>query len=162
MSNEINSVAGQLIGIPVGQVYTAGPGIKIDNVNKVVSIDETVLWEGPITPGNGAAPTNYDLVVANMSNYEIIRIIITGRCGCIVDFYTSVPGNDGNSFYMVVPEPTDSGTVDGLLINMPKALDKINFRSGYSNQYETAYRLGQDWGYFSIIKIIGINRIGGN
>lgn len=37
----INSVAGQLVGIPVGQVYTAGPGIKIDNVNKVVSVDIT-------------------------------------------------------------------------------------------------------------------------
>lgn len=34
---EINSVAGQLVGIPVGQVYTAGPGIKIDNVNKTIS-----------------------------------------------------------------------------------------------------------------------------
>lgn len=38
---EINSVAGQLVGIPVGQVYTAGKGIKIDNVNKVVSVDIT-------------------------------------------------------------------------------------------------------------------------
>ena len=39
---EINSVAGQLVGIPMGQVYTAGPGIKIDNVNKTVSVDNTV------------------------------------------------------------------------------------------------------------------------
>ena len=39
---EINSVAGQLVGVPVGQVYTAGPGIKIDNVNKTVSVDNTV------------------------------------------------------------------------------------------------------------------------
>lgn len=38
---EINSVAGQLVGIPMGQVYTAGPGVKIDNVNKVVSVDIT-------------------------------------------------------------------------------------------------------------------------
>lgn len=40
---EINSVAGQLVGIPVGEVYTAGKGIKIDNVNKVVSVDDE--WE---------------------------------------------------------------------------------------------------------------------
>ena len=39
---EINSVFGQLVGVPVGQVYTAGPGIKIDNVNKIVSVDNTV------------------------------------------------------------------------------------------------------------------------
>ena len=45
MSEQVNSVAGQLVGIPVGQVYTAGKGIKIDNVNKVVTVDETVLFE---------------------------------------------------------------------------------------------------------------------
>ena len=37
MANEINSVAGQLVGIPMGQVYTAGDGISIDAVNKVVT-----------------------------------------------------------------------------------------------------------------------------
>ena len=52
MSEQVNSVAGQLVGIPVGQVYTAGKGIKIDNVNKVVSVDETVLFD---TGTNNAA-----------------------------------------------------------------------------------------------------------
>lgn len=37
MANEINSIAGQLVGIPMGQVYTAGDGISIDAVNKVVT-----------------------------------------------------------------------------------------------------------------------------
>lgn len=37
MANEINAVAGQLFGVPVGQVYTAGPGIVIDNVHKTVT-----------------------------------------------------------------------------------------------------------------------------
>ena len=49
---EINSVAGQLVGIPVGQVYTAGKGINIDNVHKTVSVDETVLWEGTLNTLN--------------------------------------------------------------------------------------------------------------
>lgn len=42
---EINSVAGQLVGVPIGQVYTAGKGVVIDNVNKTVRTDETVLFE---------------------------------------------------------------------------------------------------------------------
>ena len=157
MSEQIQSIS-QGNYILKGTVATSAGIVGDGSTQNPLRADETVLWSGPYTPGNGSAPTNYDLVVANMSNYEIIRIIVTGRCGCIVDFYTTITGDGGNSFYIVVPEPTDSGTVDGLLINMPKALDKINFRSGYSNQYETAYRLGQDWGYFSIVKIIGINR----
>jgi hypothetical protein len=35
-NNNIMSVEGQLVGIPL-QEYTAGPGIEIDNVNKVVT-----------------------------------------------------------------------------------------------------------------------------
>ena len=36
-NNQILSVEGQLVGIPL-QEYTAGDGIDIDNVNKVVSV----------------------------------------------------------------------------------------------------------------------------
>lgn len=46
---EINSVAGQLVGIPVGQVYTAGDGISIDAVNKVVTNIGTPVIEGEAT-----------------------------------------------------------------------------------------------------------------
>lgn len=35
-NNQILSVEGQLVGIPL-QEYTAGPGIVVDNVNKVIS-----------------------------------------------------------------------------------------------------------------------------
>lgn len=65
---EINSVAGQLWGIPMGEVYTAGTGIKIDNVHKTVSVDETVLFNG----------TNTGLIDTNLSeslqNFERFRI----------------------------------------------------------------------------------------
>ena len=40
-SNEMMSVEGQLVGIPL-QEYTAGPGIVVDNVNKVISVDNSV------------------------------------------------------------------------------------------------------------------------
>ena len=40
-NNQILSVEGQLVGIPL-QEYTAGPGIVVDNVNKVIKVDDTV------------------------------------------------------------------------------------------------------------------------
>ena len=69
MANEINAVAGQLWGIPVGQVYTAGPGIKIDNVNKVVRVDETVLYDGS-TSGTSGDVTLSEVI----TNFERIGI----------------------------------------------------------------------------------------
>lgn len=41
-NNNIMSLEGQLVGIPL-QEYTAGPGIVVDNVNKVISVDRT--WQ---------------------------------------------------------------------------------------------------------------------
>ena len=41
-NNQILSVAGQLVGIPL-QEYTAGPGIVVDNVNKTISVG--ITWE---------------------------------------------------------------------------------------------------------------------
>lgn len=62
---ELNSVQTQLFGIPMNQVYTAGPGIKIDNLNKTVSVDDTVLWSsspGSTTGNLSEAITNFDRI----------------------------------------------------------------------------------------------------
>ena len=70
MANEINAVAGQLWGIPMGEVYTAGPGIKIDNVHKVVSVDETEIWSGAET-----VASNLELTLSeDFTNFERIKI----------------------------------------------------------------------------------------
>lgn len=45
MANEILSVEGQLVGIPL-QEYTAGPGIVVDNVDKVIKVaDDFIVTE---------------------------------------------------------------------------------------------------------------------
>lgn len=43
-NNQLLSVEGQLVGIPL-QEYTAGPGIVVDNVNKVISNVGTPISE---------------------------------------------------------------------------------------------------------------------
>ena len=66
---QINSVYGQLVGVPVGQTYVAGPGITIDNVNKTVSVDETVLWESNVSNGETSATLSESIY-----NFESVRI----------------------------------------------------------------------------------------
>jgi len=75
---EINSVAGQLVGIPVGQVYTAGKGIKIDNVHKTVSVDETVLFEDLTADGTVVASV---VLSETSTNFEDIEITVGWKGG---------------------------------------------------------------------------------
>lgn len=85
MANEINAVAGQLFGVPVGQVYTAGPGIVIDNVHKTVRADETVLYSSNTAVAQGGTmaltenPENFSTVklyVAHAANATNLAIVI--------------------------------------------------------------------------------------
>lgn len=70
MANEINAVAGQLFGVPVGQVYTAGKGVVIDNVHKTVRVDETVLSSTATAVGVGVEIA----LSENFTNFERIKI----------------------------------------------------------------------------------------
>ena len=98
MANEINSVAGQLWGIPMGEVYTAGPGIKIDNVHKVVSATEPVVdvvsdcenWNGHTMKCiilRGSYTTN-----TSMQNQYIENVLPVG---------TTIAFIDGSNSYVV-------------------------------------------------------------
>lgn len=85
---QINSVAGQLVGIPCGQVYTAGKGIKIDNVNKVVTVDETVLWEGTQW---SVGDTGQELTLSESPlNFETIKVYGYRPLGTGSNIYSAV------------------------------------------------------------------------
>lgn len=73
MANEIMSVEGQLVGIPL-QEYTAGPGIVVDNVNHIITFDvgqwEDVATEAQYNTGavsNGGFQIKYNALLKLLS-----------------------------------------------------------------------------------------------
>lgn len=176
---EINSVAGQLVGIPVGQVYTAGPGIKIDNVNKVVSVDETVLWE---TDASGVDSGNITLseTIKNFEKYEIYGFE-TERGGTFVNTfsYSEIPFD----YASLITKPNDNNGQYAISVNMFCAgnisqwrLTYFGCRCHWDNTFtqltidsnNSAYVNKDANGTFNAIaqklritKIVGINRIAG-
>ena len=156
---QINSVYGQLVGVPVGQTYVAGPGIKIDNVNKTVSVDETVLWSGSL----GSTGTSLPLSEAT-TNFEFIDIYCypnsnfkTQRAAQVFRFV--VPSGSNSAFYYCRTENMEAGTYYSEIIY-------VNVSSGTSFQLAQGHRWQDNTQTKSIdtyrgevFKIVGINRI---
>ena len=65
MSEPLMSVAGQLVGIPA-EKYSGINGITVDQNNKTIGLDETVLWEGD-------ADSNITLSEA-ASHFEYVKV----------------------------------------------------------------------------------------
>lgn len=153
---EINSVAGQLVGIPVGQVYTAGPGIKIDNVNKVVSVDETVLWSNT----SGVAPGSFPLSLSEtITNFERVK------------FYWQTFNYPGKN-HTVSEKMTDVAdiTLGDFIYNKSSTANfnvlwELEISNTTVNSISTKYvnwastNPGDASSFFLMFKIVGINRI---
>lgn len=150
---EINSVAGQLVGIPVGQVYTAGPGIKIDNVHKVVSVDETVLWSGTAT--NSTVTLN-----ETADNFE--RITIYYRNGDNIHNSTEVIRMSGNQNVSLTAGAVGSNAYVkfGTYRITGTTIEPINAQS-FMIWYEGSLGAGRETNNFYVYKVVGIHRIAG-
>jgi len=138
---------------------SAGPGIKVNLVDNtlVFSNDETVLWSGSWKPGNGTVVTNSAIEISeSVSNFEYIRIVTEGiLCQTI-----TVTPNQCQAL-ICYPESDNRTSILGLKISKDDDTH-IRFRCGYSDNFILAYRSNSDWGYFTLKKIIGINRIANN
>ena len=169
MSEQINSVAGQLVGIPVGQVYTAGKGIVIDNVNKTVRTDKTVLWSN-----NNPQYTSDNKGIVSATLPETIANFES------VEFWVATSGNSQNTtklpqdmvfkctvtnakagFFYVIPEGGATGNwfkwygnIDGVTLSAT---------GGYANANNVGNNnfTGGLWGRGSLYKVVGVNRIAG-
>lgn len=151
---EINSVAGQLVGIPIGQVYTAGKGIKIDNVNKIVTVDETVLYEDTnYTYGRNSVTLSEDY-----RHFECLKIF--NSKGNVQFFY---PGNAQgvvlftltnitNGYLWLIPWTFQN---DG--VTYTGATGKL-WTVGATTAVDVPYTAGSNR-WIQPTKIVGINRI---
>ena len=140
--------------------FQAGPGIKIDSPSAGtvrIGNDETVLWSGSWKPGNGSVVTNSAIEISEpVSNFEYIRVVTEGiLCQTI-----TVTPNQCQAL-ICYPESDDRTSILGLKISKDDDTH-IRFRCGYSTNFIQSYRSGSDWGYFTLKKIIGINRISGS
>jgi len=71
MSEPLMSVAGQLVGIPA-EKYSGINGITVDQNNKTIGLDETVLYSGYENVGNdGAATYNLTELPTNFNKIKI-------------------------------------------------------------------------------------------
>lgn len=160
--NSNRAIRGPVTAVPmVGQ---SGVVVEPDTQNNqvVVRADETVLWSGNYTPGDGSGTTNVSITLADgISNYEMIRVETEGKLGGII----FLKGNTtrGYDSYVTAPDSDSNNNIIGLLIK--KALNDdthLTFKCGYGTSYATAYRTNQDWGYYTLRQIVGINRIANN
>lgn len=153
MSEPLMSVAGQLIGIPA-EKYSGTNGVTVDQNNKTIGLDETVLWSG--TPGS----SSYQITLSeNLSHFEYFAVewksyerryrdnfnaatttqgITLGACFVLAD------GNYEKSL-------TIWGTTDGTTYSW-KATIHGSFQSTQSSSWNSDV---------VPLRIIGINRISG-
>lgn len=156
MANEINAVAGQLWGIPMGQVYTAGPGIKIDNVHKIVSVDETVLFTKTLNDNLWTSES----LSESVANFERIRITWARRNSICPIVCTEHYVSDINNVDQIMSIDADvSGSIYRYMTKY-----KINGAT-YSESAARYYTYGSTinaWqttnGWCHPIRIVGINR----
>ena len=151
-----------------GFIVSADPFVQHDNslsgngtVNSPLGVNETVLWENTngYTPGDGSGTTDIELTMPeSLNNFEYIRICLGGTLGGVVTLYPRMR----SMVYIAIPE--SGSVVNGLMINILEnnTTNKVRLRCGYSSSWNTAYHSGQDWGYYTIYKIIGVNRIANN
>lgn len=162
MSENIQSISQgtYTIGQTSATNFVAGPGIKIDEPSAGtvrIGNDETVLWSGSWTPGNGAVVTNSAIEISEpVSNFEYIRVVTEGILCQVI----TMPTNNFQAF-ICYPESDNKNSILGLKISKDDDTH-IRFRCGFSTNFFDAYRSGKDWGYFTLKKIIGINRISGS
>ena len=153
MSNEINSVAGQLVGIPVGQVYTAGKGIKIDNVNKVVSVDETELWTGDLKGQNSTANLSDSVI-----NFERIKVYGHTDDGSEYGWSYELETYGLTRHYQIGVSVSNNGWSKWFVFGLNGTVLTNVCGKALTWGSATWSNINNNWG---ITKVVGINRIAG-
>ena len=141
------------VSILQGTVATSAGIVGDGTTQNPLRADETVLWSGSWRPGNGTAVTNSAVEVSeSIYNFEYIRVVTEGALCQVITFTPK----DCQAF-ICYPETDTKRNILGLKISNDDSTH-IRFKCGYSTNFVDSYRSNQDWGYFTLKKIIGINR----
>jgi hypothetical protein len=117
-SNEILSVEGQLVGIPL-QEYTAGTGIAVDNLNKVISnVGIPVSESEAVQCGAYKGDTMYEKLYT----------------------FTGTVNTSETTINMSITEKTGVGGVNRIWINPANSF--VKYGSSNTIYLTTAWRLG--------------------
>ena len=159
-SNEILSVEGQLVGMPL-----AGPESfsqqQLAYLKQALGVDETELWSGTMS---GNLPTSIQLSEP-ATNFEYIRIQLGGDYKTVFTYSSSATSlqavspyvNNGVSFYCLM-FAIDSLTHQTLSLPSGHAsyfVISSNAITGYAN------RSAQNVGEMQVTRVVGIHRIAG-
>lgn len=156
MANEIMSVEGQLVGMPL-----AGPESfsqqQLDYLKRALGVDETVLWEGEGTE------SNFPITLSeSITNFERIRFYVKWHSTITAAY---------QCFEYLVSSNSDVWQGMCAAINENKDFYQSFFTLTVSNGRSVAYTSGRLRGNYSVgqaneksatlCKIVGIHRIAG-
>lgn len=156
-NNQILSVEGQLVGMPL-----AGPESfsqqQLDYLKRALGLDETVLWEGTLSPSSGSNCNVTFQVSESILNFERIEVFCNGSINYLA--WHPVSGKTGTPVaYQGLNESTSNDvTIGGAIIVDDNTT--LRYRCGYGSNFTTAYR-GEYWNYGVPYKVVGIHRISG-
>lgn len=155
MTNEIMSVEGQLVGMPL-----AGPESfsqqQLDYLKRALGVDETVLWEN----ASGAAPSAFPVSLSETTaNFERVRFYFRpwSSNDCVVEKMGNqtlfmLESNWINSNQTVAPY--------SFLDILSASGTQLSFLRGCFNQW-SATSITEDSTQFRLYKVVGIHRIAG-
>lgn len=151
MANEMMSVEGQLVGMPL-----AGPESfsqqQLDYLKRALGVDETVLWDD----ATGTSQSTSCTCSEALTNFELVRI--TFKTNDMYKQCAIYPGDSSGFPYSIVSAYSDSIYSKNSMWS-PDADHLTLTRSACteSNNYGTINNTNVIW----IVKVVGIHRIAG-
>lgn len=159
--NELASVEGQLVGMPL-----AGPESfsqqQLDYLKAAMGIDETVLWEGTL----GATATNIGMS-ESVKHFERLKVFIQcktnsiGRCKIIREIEPTFTESTPISLNYLEAYDRASSTTTMNMIYLQFTNETTASLLGGSKWVNNTFTNSITTYDFNIVKIVGIHRIAG-
>jgi hypothetical protein len=155
MSESLMSFAGQLVGIPA-EKYSGINGITVDQNNKSIGLDETVLFED-----NSAGTLVANVVLSESStHFSKLEITVGWKNGGGRIIFTCVPDGAGYGFAGYIGSDGAKHHVLGAISTSGTALTLVNCLDMYTSNNSSI--VCQSFNHvLQVFKVVGIHRISG-